>query len=388
MLDDQWAKLFNAKQISSNLWRATTEAGIGHPTLLPWVISDVQLGSHTYERNPYYWKVDEAGNQLPYIDSIVSHIVQDMESLTARALMGEFDYLGERASLKKLPLMKDAERKGKVKIYIPRMHRTPLGFHLNLTYDDPNWRKVTGDLRFRKALSLAINRKQIIKTFYLNKFASLPSDANLPEFNTEKANQLLDEMGMDKKDGSGFRLGPDGKRFRINFEMRDLSEDHMPVSELISEYWKNVGVYTTTKLIDRGVYSQKVDDIQASGIWPVVDMWLFNAWWDYMPEDYGIRWQKWYKTQGVDGEEPPQEVKELFNVHERLMVSPSGSKESLKIIQEILKLHRDNYWYFIPAERSYYATFFTPRIQNVPTGMSDGLGVVQMHTMEFWYIEE
>ena len=44
--------------------------------------------------------------------------------------------------------------------------------------------------------------------------------------------------------------------------------------------------------------------------------------------------------------------------------------------------------HLIPAERSYYATFFTPRIQNVPTGMSDGLGVVQMHTMEFWYIEE
>ena len=136
------------------------------------------------------------------------------------------------------------------------------------------------------------------------------------------------------------------------------------------------------------IQRDSVDEIQASGIWPVVDMWMFNAWWDYLPEDYGIRWQKWYRSQGKEGEEPPQNVKELFDVHERLMGSPSGSQESFDLIQEILKLHRDNYWYFIPAERYYYATFFTPRIQNVPTGMSDGLGVVQMHTMEFWYIDE
>ena len=186
------------------MWNITNEAGIGHPSLIAWIIKKVDGGVFTFERNPYYFKVDAEGNQLPYIDGIRSEVVQDKETLTTRALMGEFDYLGERASLKKLPLMKEKEASGAIKVLIPKMHRLPINFNLNLTVTDPTWRAVTGDVRFRRALSLAINRPEILKNFYLNQFAKLPSRSSNAEYSVDKANALLDEMGMKKAaTGSG-----------------------------------------------------------------------------------------------------------------------------------------------------------------------------------------
>ncbi len=154
--EDQWQNLFNAKQMTEWMWNITNENGIGHPTLCAWVIQKVEGGVFTFERNPYYFKVDTEGQQLPYMDGIRSEVVQDKETLTTRALMGEFDYLGERSSLKKLPLMKEREAEGKIKVIIPRMHRLPINFCLNYTYNDPTWRLVTGDVRFRQAMSFAI----------------------------------------------------------------------------------------------------------------------------------------------------------------------------------------------------------------------------------------
>jgi peptide/nickel transport system substrate-binding protein len=387
--EDQWQNLFNAKQMTEWMWNITNQNGIGHPTLCAWVIQKVEGGTFTFERNPYYWKVDAEGNQLPYMDGIRSLVVQDKESLTTRALMGEFDYLGERASMKKLPLMKEQEATGKIKVYLPRMHRTPLGFHLNLTLKDENWRKVTWDKRFRQALSLAINRPEILKNFYLNQFAHLPSEANNAEYSVDKANALLNEMGMDKKDGEGFRLGPNGKRFEILFEIADISEDHVPMAELIAEYWKKVGVFTTVKKIDNALRGQRqtANEIQASGTWPVVDMWRFAAWSDYLPGEYGTLWSLWYRTQGKQGEEPPAEIKDLFKAHEAFMAARPGTQAFRDAFAAVLKLHRDNQWYFIPVEQSYYATFFTKRIQNVPVGQSELFGIAVMHMMEIWYIE-
>ena len=82
---------------------------------------------------------------------------------------------------------------------------------------DPTWREVTGDVRFRRALSLAINRPEILKNFYLSQFAKLPSRSSSAEYSVDKANALLDEMGM-KKGADGFRAAPDGKPFSILFE--------------------------------------------------------------------------------------------------------------------------------------------------------------------------
>jgi peptide/nickel transport system substrate-binding protein len=389
--EDQWQNLFNAKQINEWMWNITNEAGIGSPLLTAWLPVKVEGGVFTFERNPYYFKVDEEGNQLPYMDGIRSEVVQDKETLTTRALMGEFDYLGERASLKKLPLMKEQEAAGKINVLIPKMHRLPINFNLNYTFNDPTWRAVTGDVRFRKALSYAINRPEILKTFYLNQFASLPERTNPIEYDVDKANALLDEMGMDKKGDDGFRLAPDGKPFSILFEVGDLSEDHVPMAELMAEYWKKVGINTTVKKEDWNLVSQRftANELQATDIWAHETIWPSGGWDDYLPGNYwGQLWHQWYMSQGKQGEEPPDEVKKIFDSHKTFMTAPFGSDESKNALQAIYQSYLDNVWTFNVVQDSYYPTFTTKRIHNVPIGQCDDLGITIMYSMEQWFIDE
>jgi peptide/nickel transport system substrate-binding protein len=390
--EGQWFNLFNAKQLTAWLWNMTTEQGIGHPTLTAWVLKEVNSGVFAYERNPYYFKVDLNGNQLPYIDGIRSQVVQDKEALTARALMGEFDYLGERASLRQMPLIAEKAEKGEIKMHVARMHRTPISFMLNLTFDDDNWRKVVRDLRFRQALSMAINRKEIIENFYLGEFASLSEQINPSEYNVEEANRLLDEILPDK-DSDGFRLGPDGERFRIPFEIMDLSEDHIPMGELMAEYWKNIGIFTSVKTIDGTLYGERAaaNKIQATAIWCALNMWPSAGWDDYLPHNgsWGQLWSDWYTSQGESGEEPPEEVKQLFETHGDFMSATLGSPEYESALEAILKSYRDNVWIFNPVEDFYYPTFWTTRIKNVGEGVKeDVFGIVVNIAMEEWFIDE
>ena len=389
--EDQWYNLFNTKQMGGNLWKATNEGGIGHPMLTPWDITEAEAGVFTQVRNAYYFKVDAEGNQLPYIDGVRSDVVQDHEALTARALMGEFDYLGERSSLKKLALMKEEEAKGKIKVFIPVMHRLPINFSLNLSYPDPVWREVTGDKRFRQALSFAINRPEILKNFYLGQFASLPTRSNPSEYSVDKANALLDEMGLDQKDAEGYRLGPDGNRFEILFELRDLSEDHIPMGELIAEYWKDVGVYTTAKAIDSALYGPRwnANEIQASALWAHETIWSSVGWDDYLPgNSFSLLWQQWYNSGGETGEEPPPEARALYENHEKFLAAAVGSAESRAALGAIYASYIENVWTFNVVEDSSYPTFVTTRIYNVPVGVYTGLGISIMHDMEQWFIRE
>lgn len=388
---DQWYALFNARQMAGNLFNVSNELGLGHPVLTPWVIKSVKSGVFRFEANPYYFKIDSAGNQLPYLDGLNSRVVQDKEALTARALTGEFDYLGERASLKKLSLMADRAEKGEIKVLIPRMHRLPINFMLNLTNGDATWRKIIGDVRFRKALSLAINRQEILDTFYLGEFASLPTETSTSEFDVDQANQLLDEMGLNKKDEEGLRLRPDGKKILIVFETMDLSEDHIPMSELIAEYWKKVGIGTSVKKIEGSVFGDRwnTNRLMATSVWEHYEIWRSAGWDDYLPGNYwGQQWHEWYVSQGKSGQKPPEEVSKLYENHEKFMAAAVGTPKSKAAMGAILKSHRDNVWTFNVVEHSYYPTFFTTRIRNVPTGKTDAFGIVVMYSMEQWYIEE
>ena len=61
----------------------------------PWVIKDPYLGGATivtFERNPYYFKVDPAGNQLPYIDKLQISVNGDEQTLVLKVVNGEIDY--------------------------------------------------------------------------------------------------------------------------------------------------------------------------------------------------------------------------------------------------------------------------------------------------------
>jgi len=385
---DEWWNLFNYKDVDN--WEMCRPEAVGFPSLYAWTLTKAEKGVLIYERNPYYFKVDVAGNQLPYIDKIEDIVVPDFQMLMMKGLMGELDYLGERSSMRDLPVIKEKEDAGNYTVVLPKMHRTPTTLYLNLTYNDPVWRKVVRDVRFRKALNLAINRKELIEKFYLG-FASLPKEVP-GDYDPEEANRLLDSMGLNKRDSEGWRLGPDGKRFVIPFEVAGYSVEHLPITELVAEYWKKIGIYTTVKKVEMSLVGQRdaANELKATTAWCHETIWRSLGWDDFLPGNHwGPLWSTWISTKGKGGEEPPTEVKKLYQLWNQAVKVPVGTPQSKKILDELYAHLRRNVFWFTIASDSHYPTFFSKKLGNVPKGGKwDGLGISLMYSMEQWFFKE
>lgn len=365
---DEWWQLFNNKKCQN--WDLTRTRCIGMPSLYPWLaVASGETDVLTFERNPYYFKVDTEGKQLPYIDRIVSVLAGDSDGVNLKVLTGDIDLLREDTALVKLPLYKENEAKAGFTVQLLDNHVDPTALFLNYTFDDPVWREVTGDLRFRQALNLAINRQEIIDSVYFG-LAALPQ--LIPAtYNIEQANQLLDEMGMDQRDADNFRLGPDGNPFILPIETASYAPDIPVVAELLVEHFKEIGIKTTLKLVDSSLAGQRIDanEAQASVIWSVQPMWRNGTWTDYLPSGrFGQRWDLWYRTNGAEGEEPPEPIKRIYELHEGRIAVPPASAEDKALTDEIYQIHYDNLYVFNIVEEVRYALVTNAKLGNVPSG--------------------
>ena len=338
----EWWTLFNQVDITGG--ELTSPLAIGFPVLYAWKMVEAGVTAANYERNPYYWKVDTEGNQLPYIDKVRSEIVQDVEVIGLKVLEGEADFMSYGSggiSLKNLSLLKENEAQGGYKTILLGVHNTPTNVFLNYSNADPVWRQVTGDLRFRQAVNMAINRSEVIETVYYG-YAELPTQVPA-EYDPEKAKALLDEMGLDKKDADGLRLGPDGKVFEVPFELAKDADDLVPATELIVEYWNAIGLKTTMKVIESGLLAQRkaANEHKANVTWnATLTMW-WQIWGLTPDAGWGNGWNQWLTTGGEKGEEPPEAAKRFFElVNKSVAVAPDGS-ERQKIIDEYLGILRE-----------------------------------------------
>ncbi|SEN95409.1 ABC transporter substrate-binding protein [Paenibacillus sp. OV219] len=357
----EWVNLFNFKDITN--WKLNHSEAIGFPSLYPWIITKATQSLTTYERNPYYFKVDTAGNQLPYIDKIESSLVTDIEMVGLKTIAGEVDFSRESASLVKMSLYKENE-KDKYKAVLNNMHVTPTDIFLNLTYKDPNWQKVVQDVRFRKALNLAINRQELIDTIYYG-FAK-PGDIVDPTFDLDQANQLLDDMGM-KKNSDGKRLGPDGKVFTIPFEVGAQAPDIVPYTQLIVEMWKALGLNVTMKTIDQTLWGQRntANDLQATVIWMHTPLWYMGDWGQGM---WAPQWDQWHSSSGKQGKEPPADVKKLYDlIDQALATDPDNAK---KIIEQVKQEMNKNVWAFVPLSEVKQPLIVNAKLHNIPSDSS------------------
>ncbi|GAH31514.1 unnamed protein product, partial [marine sediment metagenome] len=222
---------------------------INKPTLQPWMFKEFTFTYRVFERNPYYYAVDQAGNQLPYIDKIVSTIV-DTEVYQMKVIAGEADVAWCETHFANYPLYKENEEEGGYRtILMPGIKGSEVAYALNLNHPDPIMRKIFQDIRFRRALSLAINREEINDTVYFG-FA-VPRQATIiptaryykeewgekhpyARYDPDEANRLLDEMGLTERDKDGFRKRPDGKTALLIIEYgADLGQTRTTVHELV-----------------------------------------------------------------------------------------------------------------------------------------------------------
>ncbi len=343
--EDLWGTFFQDKDITN--WRLTHEDAIGFPVLYPWMYVESTNTMAIYERNPYYFKVDEAGNQLPYIDRIQSELVEDIEMISVKVLAGEVDFVRESAALINMPLYREYEEASGFKAELAYMHNNPTNIFFNLTYDDPDWREVVQDVRFRKAISLATDRDEIIDAIYYG-FAE-PGIMQDPTFDLDEANRLLDEMGMEMGP-DGYRLAPSGNPFSILMELGAQAPDIVPLGELLVEQWGDLGLNVDMRRIEQSLWGNKqnANELQCTIIWaPAPDPQWFAS--GYGQNVWARNWNLWDTTNGEQGEEPPAEVQEFYELIAKTLTSNPDDAQAY--VAQIKQSLADHLWFLIHIEK-------------------------------------
>lgn len=242
-----WVTLFNAK---ADCWRNPDV-----PRLNPWIVTTgIGQGDGSRvvaRRNPFYFKVDTAGNQLPYMDEATIEIVTDAQVMLLKAANGDFDmvdsYIGFVTTPENKATFFDNQKRGNYSFYDVLPNRANLMIvSLNLVAKNPVKRAILSNKAFRQALSIAINRDEIIDLVWLDQGRpyQVVERPELPLFNehmatqytkfdTAAANAMLDKAGFEKRNDDGTRLGPDGQPIRITLDISVLRQPWIDAGQLI-----------------------------------------------------------------------------------------------------------------------------------------------------------
>ena len=231
------------------------------PTLNPWVNTTASPAQrYVYVRNPYYHRIDEKGQQLPYVDRVI-FTVAAANLIPAKAGLGEADLQPRYLNMRDYTFLQKSAQSSGVKVPLWESGSgSQLALYPNLTANDEEWRKLMRDVRFRRALSLAIDREELNQVVYIglarpsNNTIMPRSELFKPEYATKwaqydpkLANKLLDEIGLTKKDGQGIRLLPDGRPATIVVEHASEETEDSDALALIADNWKKIGIKMLVK---------------------------------------------------------------------------------------------------------------------------------------------
>jgi peptide/nickel transport system substrate-binding protein len=282
------------------------------PTLQPWVLRTKPPAERfVFTRNPYYHRVDANGRQLPYIDRVVM-VLAAPKIIPVKTGAGESDLQARYLPSDKYAFLAQGAARYGFKV---NMWRTAAGSHIafypNLNVDDKVWRKVIRDVRFRRALSLAINRHEINEVLYFG-FAIEGANAVLPasplfkkkyqqawtRYDIKAANKLLDEMGLTKHNSQGYRLLPDGREMEILVEITGENGEYGDVLSLVEDTWRKIGIRLFRKVYRREVLRRRVFSGETMmSMWSGLENGLPTP--DMSPEELApthqiqLEWPKW-----------------------------------------------------------------------------------------------
>jgi peptide/nickel transport system substrate-binding protein len=226
----------------------------GMPSLSAWRPVEWARGQRiVFDRNPYYWKVDSAGNQLPYADQLTFSIIPDGQVMLLKFINGEIDLFGRGAGYNMYETLRAQEARGNYRLRLSGPDSGP-AFYLNWDTPKVPLRAALRDRNVRIALSLAINREEIGEILYHgllvpSGYAWLPSSPYFSEeayqkfadYDPDSANAILDRAGYADSDGDGWREFHDGSRFEFTVDVssRNNTSD---ICELISDHWTAIGI--------------------------------------------------------------------------------------------------------------------------------------------------
>ncbi|MCC6179755.1 MAG: ABC transporter substrate-binding protein [Chloroflexi bacterium] len=379
---DGWIQLLKFK----NNYQLNPEV----PVLTPWkTVQPINTPVWTLERNPYYFGVDSEGNQLPYIDKIQLTLAENLEVANLRGIAGEFDEMGRHMDVAKLPIFLENQEKGNYKVRLDlSSDAAAVAIHVNQSFEaDPEIRKWLTNVDFRRALSMGIDRDQFNEAFFLGMAtpSSLMSEDASPEnagpewrtkwstLDVSQSNQLLDKIGLTKKDSEGFRVRTDnGQRLRV--EVTTVAAAFLPYAqmmEMVAQQWKKIGIQLDVKDTERALSVRKVaNNEQQLYVWGGgnADIFLWPR--HDMPAEpnepfSGTLYASWYASGGTAGKKPDDP--ELLKAYDMLRKAAGlETPERNKLGQELKKLIVDQQWVIGTVGFAPVLRVVSNKLENVP----------------------
>tara|TARA_Y100000746_G_scaffold84027_1_gene71187 strand:- start:39 stop:1964 length:1926 start_codon:yes stop_codon:yes gene_type:complete len=352
-----WAALHNKMD---NLYR---NDNIDLPVLQPWVcISKSSSNRLRFKRNPFFHRIDPKGQQLPYIDEFIFGIASN-KLISAKTGTGEVDLQARYLRFDDYTFLKKGEDRSP---YSTRLWTTAKGSHLalfpNLNHKNKVLRSIMQDVRFRRALSMAVNRYEINQVIYYG-LAIEGNNTVLPEsplykpyyrskwaqLNLKSANQLLDDMGLIKRDSRGIRLLPDGNPLNLIIETAGESTEQTDILELIHDSWLKIGIKIYSKPSQRNVFRNRIFSGEtAISIWSGIENGLASA--NSSPAEFApttqqlLQWPKWgqhFETGGKAGQIPNDPfAMELLKLYRDWRAEPVFAKRK-DIWEKVLDIHTE-----------------------------------------------
>lgn len=372
------------------------------PRLWPWVLRAVKPNPpHVYVRNPYYFAVDPAGNQLPYIDRLQFDI-RSTQMLALAFANGEVTMQGRNIRYENYTeLMSRQEEAGFELFHWYPASRSIWIIHPNLTRRvDPAVPEtrmkadLLADKRFRQALSLAIDRQAIIKAEYNGqvKAAQVEPGPESP-FHSEKlgkafiehdparANALLDELGLVGRDVDGMRTFPDGRTMTFYIDFSAFTG--IGPGQFVADDWAQVGVRAIPREQQRALFYTKRDSgdfdfkiwTSESDFFPLLQPSQF------VPPDiesyFAVNWGRWFSrggfydpklVEGLPNAQGPPKDHPMYRAYEVFVAAQQATslEEQVRIFSEALDIAAENTWTINIAEAPPFLVVVDDDLHNVP----------------------
>ncbi|MBL4786175.1 MAG: ABC transporter substrate-binding protein [Cohaesibacteraceae bacterium] len=384
---EDWKDLFKRYY---HKWKdavTATEKGLDVPTLESHVLASATDGqTRNFIANPYYFKVDSSGQQLPYIDKHNERFLEN-QIWALEVISGNIDQKSQNVNLADYPLFKENEVRGDYTVSLDKGQIGPV-LVFNYTISDESKQFAYNSVKFRNAMSVAINRPELVEELFLGlantdqampagvKFSTDAQRAHMTGFNPDLANRMLDELGMTRRDADGFRMSPSGDDFKIFWEysLQFTRSPEFPL--LIAEYWRAVGIDVLLKEVTTELLREKesLNTLEISMEWDLPFAWnllaepsIYSAPWSASGVVTGAPWANYMNSNGAEGVEPPAWVVKLREVAMAFSGSQPGTDEYLDLGSKLIGLNLDNMVIIGTAGAVPQINVISNKLANVPS---------------------
>ncbi|WP_332702233.1 ABC transporter substrate-binding protein [Devosia sp.] len=394
---EKWTDLWGSKGIVTAWW-----SNPDLPVITAWKIeTPAPADVVTMVRNPYYYAVDQEGNQLPYIDRIEHKLFEQQETFNLMVVQGQIDMQGRYVQLQDYTFYKENEERGNYHT-ADWVSADTWSLAPNLTTKDEVLAGLYANVDFRQALSIAIDRELINEVAFSglaearqaapisgSPYFNAELEQHWTEYDPDKANELLDGAGLTERDGDGYRLRSDGQRLTLVVEASDAVWGN--ALELLADNFADVGIELLPRIIDRTQWDSNRDNNDYQMQWVPFDRL------SVVPADprnmmgsdsYGNQYFVWYSTDGASGIEPPADhpIRTLWADWDK--ASTSGSlEEADAAVNHMIETFVTNGWVIGVVGEATVPNIVGNNFHNVRAGLvsddvSRGIGLGQ--TQQMW----